>query len=269
MTWVSRWKNISGRILQLQEVSKAYFDSINSFGVDHYGIGGTSIIPAAKDLSLEIIDLKRSFTRLPPKISALITKLEKNFSGHKFTGIPGVGGAMVILGVFNAEMNFYLKDHEIVTKEKVRLAFHHLQRSLVADQELHRKWMLAFQESDTLIERLGAVHLLSHGIWGFKVQERGERSDLVHQHPIKIDDVEAIGAVLAMTEWTRVNAENLTEKSRALQAKAKTYSGHDLPGTELRTERYLVLVSETPLTIPRPANDGEVEFVYINLALNP
>lgn len=267
MTWVSRWKNISGRILQLQEVSKAYFDSINSFGVDHYGIGGTSIIPAAKDLSLEIIELKRSFARLPPKVVTLIAKLEKNFSGHKFTGIPGVGGAMVILGVFNSEMNFYLKDHEIVMKERVKLAFAHLQRSLIADPEIQRKWMLAYQENDVLVEKLGGAQLLSHGIWAFKPQEDGERMDLVTHQSIKVEEVEAAGATLAMTEWARVNAEILPERVKHAHAKAKSYPARDFVGSELRTERYLVMVSDRPLAMPRNATDGEVEYIYINLAL--
>lgn len=269
MTWVSRWKNISGRILQLQEVSKAYFDSINSFGVDHYGIGGSSIIPAAKDLSLEIIELKRSFTKLPPKVVGLISKLEKNFSGHKFTGIPGVGGAMVILGVFNSEMNYYLKDQEILVKENVRRSFHHLQRSLMADPELQRKWMVGFQESDHYVQKLGGLHLLMHGIWGFKVEENSERGDLISAGPIKLEEVESSGSSLVMTEWARVNPENAAEKARQAYAKAASYVGRDLPGTELRTERYLVLVSERPLAMPRNATDGEVEYVYVNVALNP
>jgi hypothetical protein len=267
MTWVSRWKNISSRIFQLQEVSKSYFDSINSFGVDHYGIGGTSIIPAAKDLSLEIIELRKTFTRLPPKVVALITKLEKNFNGHKFTGIPGVGGAMVILGVFNSEMNFYLKDHEILMKERMKLAFTHLQRSLIADPELQRKWLASFQESDAWIERLGGAHLLSHGVWGFKVREDGERVDLVTNHGIKVDDVEAVGATLVATEWTRAHSENLAEKVKHLHARSKHYLGREFIGSELRTERFLIVVSETPLIMPRNATDGEVEYVYLNLPL--
>ncbi|RYZ81495.1 MAG: hypothetical protein EOP06_23375, partial [Proteobacteria bacterium] len=168
MTWMSRWKNLSTKIVQLQEVSRSYFDSINSFGVDHYGIGGSSIIPAARELFAEVVELKKNFPLMPREILGMIAKLEKNFSSHnKFTGIPGVGGAMVHLGIFNSEMNYYLTDHEVVMKDKAKLAFLHLQRTLIVDADARKRWAAAYQENEKAIKQLGVTHLLLHGLWAY------------------------------------------------------------------------------------------------------
>jgi hypothetical protein len=60
-------------------------------------------------------------------------------------------------------------------------AFAHLQRSIVADEEIQRKWLCAFGKGEVACEKLGGVDLLSHGIWAFKVDARGARTDLVFQ----------------------------------------------------------------------------------------
>ena len=71
MTWISRWKIISTQITQIQEVSRSYFDSINSFGVDHYGIGGSSLIPAARDIFAEVVDMKKKIKIMGHQIDQL------------------------------------------------------------------------------------------------------------------------------------------------------------------------------------------------------
>jgi len=269
MTWISRWKNISSKIANLQEVSRSYFDSINSFGVDHYGIGGSSIIPAAREIYAEILELKKISIVLPHEVIVLINKLEKTFSGHhKFTGIPGVGGAMVLLGIFNSEMNHYLKDHETVMKDKVKLSLVHLQRTLLVDSELRHKWTQAFNEGEAAIEKLGANHLLSHGLWAFKPLEESKRADLVLSAPIKLDEVQEVGATLVLTEWKKVNFENLAEKSKEALTQARKYGASPVAATELRKEKYLIMVSENRTEMPIPVNDGDIRYVYINLSLS-
>lgn len=270
MTWISRWKNISAKITQLQEVSRAYFDSINSFGVDHYGIGGSVIIPAARDLFSEVVELKKTYPMMPSEVIARIAKLEKNFSSHhKFTGIPGVGGAMVHLGIFNSEMNFYLKDNETVIKDKVKLAFLHLQRTLMVDVESKMKWQNAFEEGEGALEKLGATHLLAHGLWAFKSTAENEKQDLVLNTPIRADEVQAVGASLVLTEWKKITLENLEEKCQSALALAKKYGEDHLIGSELKREKYLILVSEKHFDMPANVIENDVRYVYMNLSIGP
>ena len=56
-------------------------------------------------------------------------------------------------------------------------AFAHLQRSIIADDEIRKKWLSAFSDGETKCEKLGSVHLLSHGVWDLKLMlKRGERT---------------------------------------------------------------------------------------------
>ena len=270
MTWISRWKNISTQITQIQEVSRSYFDSINSFGVDHYGIGGSSLIPAARDIFAEVVDMKRSFPMIPSEVNTIIAKLEKNFSSHhKFTGIPGVGGAMVHLGIFNSEMNYYLKNNEIIVKDKVKLAFLHLQRTLIVDADVRKKWMMAFKEGEASLEKLGANHLLSHGLWAFNSCEATLKKDLILGTAIRADEVQAVGACLVLTEWKKINAENVSEKSKQALSDARRHSEEPIAGSELKYEKYLIMVSENLLGAPASIIEDGIRYVFVNLAINP
>ncbi|MBC7372281.1 MAG: hypothetical protein H7326_11985 [Bdellovibrionaceae bacterium] len=270
MTWISRWKIISTQITQIQEVSRSYFDSINSFGVDHYGIGGSSLIPAARDIFAEVVDMKKSFPMIPRDVIMIIAKLEKNFSSHhKFTGIPGVGGAMVHLGIFNSEMNFYLKNNETLIKDKVKLAFLHLQRTLIVDADARKKWTTAFNEGEESIEKLGANHLLAHGLWAFKSCDETLKKDLVLGTAIRAEEVQAVGACLVLTEWKKTTPETILEQSKAAFADARKHSEEPVAGSELKFEKYLILVSENLLSVPASVVEDDVRYVYMNLAINP
>lgn len=269
MTWIQRWKSISTKISQLQELSRAYFDSINSYGVDHYGIGGSHIIPAARDIFMETLELRKVYPQLPAQVGTLIGKLEKSFGGHKFTGIPGAGGALVILSIFNSEMNFYLKDQEVIAKNQVRLAFLHLQKTLMVDADVQRKWLAAYRDGDQALESLGGTYLLTHGLWAFKSRGATERLDLVSGLDIKAEEVDDIGASLVLTEWRSTSGDNLGDKAKEALAQARKYGLGGLPGAELKREKYLVLVSEGPLEIPPALIDGDIRYLYFNLVVGP
>jgi hypothetical protein len=57
---------------------------------------------------------------------------------------------------------------------------------IVVDKNVRAKWQAAWKKSgghETRCEQLGAVHLLSHGIWAFKTSANGA-TDLVYSDPI-------------------------------------------------------------------------------------
>ena len=69
-----------------------------------------------------------------------------------------------------------LEEQVLSTTER---ALQHLQRSLIVDDVLRKRWLNAFDKREDHVEALGAVHLLGHGIFAFKVNAAGARTDLV------------------------------------------------------------------------------------------
>ena len=72
----------------------------------------------------------------------------------------------------------------MVIRTRSERAFAHLQRHFVADAECRDKWTSAFTDGEVACEALRALHLLLHGLWAFKVDNAGARTDLVFQEPL-------------------------------------------------------------------------------------
>ena len=87
--------------------------------------------------------------------------------------------ASVSIIAFQAELDYLLSDQQEHLRTYSERAFVHLQRSIAADNESKRKWTEAFDIGETACERLGSLHLLSHGMFAFKVNGEGARTDLV------------------------------------------------------------------------------------------
>jgi hypothetical protein len=89
-------------------------------------------------------------------------------------------------------------------------------------------------------EKLGAAHLLLHGIWAFKVSATGERTDLVLGEKLEITpQVEAASEALVLTEWKCVRKPGeLDHKINEAFSQAKIYSVGVLADFELASRRY-------------------------------
>jgi hypothetical protein len=88
--------------------------------------------------------------------------------------------AIAALAVLEAEVTFILSGRQEQIRARSERALIHLQRTLAVDSHAQVKWRLALQEGESACERLGAVHLLSHGIFAFKVHAVKGRTDLVY-----------------------------------------------------------------------------------------
>lgn len=167
---------------------------------------------------------------------------------------------------------FQLFDRETQTVATVERAFEHLQRCIVADDEFRGKWQRAFKR-ETKCEQLGAAHLLWHGIWAFKTDAKGERTDLVLGIPL--DDAQAqrvatTGTQLVLTEWKLVrNPGDIDGAIEQATIQAKRYAKGILAGIELRSTRFLVVVSQDHLTMPHDIDVGGVRYRHINIAVDP
>jgi hypothetical protein len=99
-----------------------------------------------------------------------------------------------------AEVSHALHDRSEQVRSASELAFQHLQRLIVVDADLRQKWADAFNAGETHCEKIGAAHLLWHGILAFKVDAAGGGTDLVYQEPVREEDLAGVRG-LVLTEW--------------------------------------------------------------------
>ena len=170
-----------------------------------------------------------------------------------------------------AEIAATLQDGEFIGRQKTARAFEHLARSIVVDEGLKARWVAAFRTDETACERLGAVHLLLHGIWAFKVDSIGERTDLVLQERLHISrTVLDVADALVLTEWKLVrNASELPRKAEEGRNQASRYGGSSLAAMELSVTRYVVLVSEHALPMPSDVLEGSRLYRFVNIPISP
>jgi hypothetical protein len=182
-----------------------------------------------------------------------------------------VWAALVLLGGFETEISFLISDREEVVRARSERAFAHLQRSIVADPEFGEKWQSALDQGEVQCERLGGAHLLLHGIYAFKINAEGERTDLVFQDVVgELADEQRYADGLVLTEW-KVAASDLeaAKQFEAARMQAGRYERGALGGSELAGYRYLVVVSSENVRTPADIVLGNVLYRHINIAVRP
>lgn len=168
------------------------------------------------------------------------------------------------------EVSYYLEDHQRKIKNISEKAFLHLQRKIIADPDENKKWKAAI-EREIECEKLGSLHLLWHGIWAFKVNADGERTDLIFNDEvlnIKDSDLGAVSG-LVLTEWKVLRSgENATSKFSEARNQARMYTKGSLAGVELAKYRYAIVVSEENIHTPDDILDNNIIWRHINIAIN-
>jgi hypothetical protein len=141
---------------------------------------------------------------------------------------------------------------------------------IVVDRDVRGKWQSAFAAGETHCEQLGALALLQHGIWAFKVSGAGERTDLVFGEAL-VDSTEPARAseALVLTEWKRVTPIDSSQKATGAVEQAELYSGGILGGFELRDRRFVILVSQKQLALPPDVGRGGRIYRHVNIAVDP
>jgi len=185
---------------------------------------------------------------------------------------------------FQSEFNFLIADTDIEICTRTERAFEHLKRSIAVDAFMLRnnneknkatnktKWQAAYEEGELVCEKLGAVHLLQHGIWAFKVDGIGGKTDLVYNEPIDEKSLKRSASNLVLTEWKKItDAEKCTQTYlKTVRDQVKEYTSGVLGGIELKNTRYIVLVSKENLNLlldPDPING--IQYRYINIPVTP
>jgi hypothetical protein len=217
--------------------------------------------------------LKRHKMVLPEEATQLLEVFLGNASGSMLPdpyGLYPMEDRFLALVSIRSLLDFHLAAFELLARRLSERAFSHLRRSIVVDEEIRRKWQSAYKKGEVACERLGAVHLLAHGIWAFKAYSSGERTDLVMGDRLRdLTEVEASAEALVLTEWKKVTGDNAEVCAEEALKQAAMYASGSLSGIELNTQRYLVLVSEGVIDIPSPYVDNGITYKYVNIPVAP
>jgi hypothetical protein len=179
--------------------------------------------------------------------------------------------AAFLAGV-RSQFEFLIADHSALARSLTERAFSHLRRSLIADRDLQARWLSAFDEGEPSLERLGAVHLLAHGIWAFKAHAPDSRTDLVLGTPLgSTDEAERTSEAMVLTEWKRLtDVRDAETAANEAEKQARIYSSGVLAGFELRDVRYVVLVSREGLhSVPADRTYGDVTYRVVSIPIEP
>jgi hypothetical protein len=278
--WQTDWKALSVRITSLLDAGHFYAQMLGNVTSD--AIAGAQVLnQGASGIFREIenIFLTKPAASLPPEVDICLMKFCNDYR-HEFKAtltqpnrvIQKVHFFLTALRSLQSEIDYLLTDTEVVARNLVDRAFLHLQRAIIADPTVRRTWKKAFEDGETACEKLGAVHLLQHGIWAFKAYAAGERTDLVLSQPLQLTpQIEAASEALVLTEWKllRKEGELATKADEALK-QARLYGVGALAGFELATRRYLVIVSKDRLDeMPADRIDGNVMYQYKSIAVEP
>lgn len=270
MNWVDKWRAISARIDGIMRAGEFYLMSVGAKSSDHHGVVGKSIIP---ELNAIVYELKELYEKHETELPLFAGYALKNFLSHQWeTKIDVFLKALVPFQAFRTEFEYLIKDTEMEVRNLTELAFEHLRRLIVVSQEVRHSWISAFDDRENACEKLGAVHLLSHGIWAFKASAPGGATDLVYNEPLQghFENIRRTARGLVLTEWKKVTSANeLEKKAEEARTQTSSYSSGVLGGMELKGTRYVVLVSKDDLCPPEDVVQHSVTYRHIVIPIEP
>lgn len=278
MSYVEQWKALSSRINGLMRAAELHAHYLSVRSSDTYGRAkrlrdqGTSILAALeafRDRFQHVLPAEALATI--SRFLGDVTPMIQDTSGTPETRQELVWATLVMLAGFETELSFVLSDTQQHIRARSERAFAHLQRLIVVDQAARAQWQTAFRDGEVACERLGAVHLLLHGIWAFKVNATGERTDLVFQEPTSdLAAEERYADGLVLTEWkTAASGDLAVQRFAEARLQAQRYAAGALRGNELTAYRYAVVISSQHVPVPADLADGTVTYRHVNIAVDP
>jgi len=295
--WQAEWRRLEDRVAGLQVTASMTRD------MAQLERGGLAHDAMWHRLRPTIIDLHQGLKSFHQSFAAAIPPLAEKYLAFALAEIERTGGlgnrhgpsvlpswqsvvsvVPLIIGL-GAEVSARLVDPEAEGRRRTERAFEHLGRSILVDEAYRSRWQRKFARkpaaavagaaggrpaSELECERLGAVHLLLHGIWAFKVDSLGERTDLVLQEPLALTRAVSAAEALVLTEW-RVAPTSACVEAKAQEARqqAMLYKRAALVASELASVCYLVVVTERREAVPDDVTEAGVTYRFVNLAVAP
>jgi hypothetical protein len=229
------------------------------------------LIDQASALYTEVTNLWQS-AESPTTLRESLAPIIKE-KGFRLTsrphGLPGLLGFHVALAAVRAPIGEELMRNDGPRRALVDRAFLHLNRTLVVDHDVQARWSTALAAGETECERWGALHLLQHGIYAFKAHAIHARTDLILGTPLQVDERVRSAEALVLTEWKVADATNAPARAAEAKRQIAAYAAGALGGFELRSVRYVVVVSDRSAPMPADEREGEVTYRYVNIAVRP
>lgn len=264
-----RWRAISARIEGLAQAvqlapPRDSWSVLKRFGAP------------ARDVLAEIQRFAADFAAsLPAGAHALIKEFNdkhENLFAADGGSEPGerAVACIALLVALRSEVAFVMSDHQEAIRSLTERAFQHLRRVLAANASEREVWRKAFTEGgETACERLGAAHLLWHGIYAFKADGERGRTDLVFGEPVRVEEIATAIEGLVLTEWKVATPDTAADKWLEARLQSEDYGIGVLAGVELAGFRYAVVVSEAALDVPADVAANGVVYRHINVAIAP
>lgn len=279
-TWRAEWRALSTQMEGLLQAA-GFYHNTSAGGRDTTPIS-SYIVPFAERIFIQIKQFYHRYRGLlNPELLPVLDSFLQNeglFCGSGTFHDKQAIQRCMLLSIFRAEVDYVLSDRAATSRQLAERAFVHLCRTIVVDGTARIKWQTAFSEEKEIgCEKLGALHLLQHGIWAFKASSEGERTDLILQDRITdYEEVERVADALVLTEWKRItgspkdySAAMEREITRA-QTQFDNYRNGSLAAIELHSVGYLVLVSQKRLKLRGETFSGERgTYRIVNIPVDP
>ena len=168
------------------------------------------------------------------------------------------------------QINSHLKNSELKIKNLTELGFEHLRRTIAVNDDVKNKWQLS--KNEVQCEKMGAIHLLSHGIWAFKAYGEKGRTDLVYNEPLErhMDSINRSAQGLVLTEWKKVTEATLQNEAEKARKQLIKYSNAGvLGGIELKNTRYVILIIDKTQEIIEDWYDSNICYRHIIIETDP
>ncbi|ATB50373.1 hypothetical protein [Corallococcus macrosporus] len=277
MLWIDEWTAWSARLTAVFDAAQLLLSLQPDGAAERRWAESHVITPELLKLYSLLLDFHERFaSQLPAGAADALKRLFKE-DGVRFEIQAHSHGMTLtlLLATVRAQVDYYLTDKQARARRAVERAFVHLQRSIVADGDFRKKWYEAFtvesRRSEDACEKLGAVHLLLHGIWAFKAEAAGGKTDLILGEQVREDDAVRSADAMVLTEWKVVRrGDDSAKKAMEAFVQAERYTHGTLAGFELSSHRYLVLVSEDCLPVmPVVPSVQGLNYEVRNIAVAP
>ena len=270
MTWLSEWRALAARSEGLFSTNDIL---LRARAINPHDLSGGVMYPFVKPALERLIAAIGGFhdaygDTLPGQASAVLAGFLERARGLSLSSMDILGLAQVTATIhaLKVELDYYFSDGEVAARRLVERAFLHLQRSLAADEGLRQRWIAA--KGEVGCEKLGALHLLAHGVWAFKADAVGARTDLILGTPLSQDEPRASDVeALVLTEWKLAKATtDIRGKMDEAHKQLALYHRGALGGFELSTRRYVVMVVDQHTDLPDDHDEGGVLCRHVLLA---
>lgn len=270
------WHAISDRIESIIKAFEVFLKTLKIKNEDVHNAQKNVLQPQLQEIFESIIEYRQKFRDILPGsvlscINQFLERYNNHFKKNEIIGLPLTQIRIIALIGFRSQLEYLFSDLEIELRSTVERAFLHLQRSIISDDIFQDKWKKAFESGEIACEKLGATHLLWHGIWAFKVDAAGARTDLVLGNRIdNLSEINRSSLGLVLTEWKlSKNEKEITKQYESGKKQAQKYTGGILSGVELQSTRYIINVT---LKDAPPREDeiiGNLIYRFINIAVDP